>query len=95
MKIAALLAFVILSGMRFDSLTPTSGKQGTPITISGNNFGSDCEVTLGRKVVKIESLKPTEIKILAPRHTVGKKSLVITCKDRMPVFEREVFRYTE
>ena len=96
MKLAVLLAFlVILPGMRFDSLTPASGKAGDILTIAGDNFGSNCEITLGRKVVEVTSFIPTEIKFKAPRHTLGKKTLTIVCKDRMPVFERQVFEYTE
>lgn len=82
---------VILPGMRFDGVSPSSGKQGDIITMTGSNFGSDCELTIGRKVVEITELTPTRVKFKVPIHTPGVKSLSMTCKDRAPIFEHRVF----
>jgi type 1 fimbria pilin len=96
MKLATIIfLLVILPGMRFDSISPASGKEGDTLTIKGDNFGSGCEITLGRKVVEITGHTSSEFKIRAPRHSIGKKTLTIVCKDRMPIFERQVFEYTQ
>ena len=86
---------VVLQGMRFDSITPKTGKAGDAATVAGANFGSDCELTLGRKVARITHLSPASIEFTVPPHTKGKKSLMITCKERMPIFQHRAFEYTE
>lgn len=95
MKYVLLTMLVILSGMRFDSISPNHGKAGDSLTITGANFGSDCEITIGRQVTKIESLSSTEIKVVVPRHTPGLKSLSIKCKERMPIFQHRIFTYDQ
>ena len=93
--LSILILAVILPGMRFDSITPNSGKAGDAVTVTGANFGSDCELTLGRKVAEITELSYGTIKFKVPPHTKGKKSLIITCKERMPIFQHQAFEYTQ
>lgn len=59
------------------SISPTKGRQGSNVTIAGNNFGADAQVLVdGNTSAKIVSLAPNKIVITFPtglpigKHTV-------------------------
>lgn len=61
------------------SISPTKGRQGSNVTIAGNNFGADSQVMVdGNVSAKIVSLAPNKIVITFPKGLpIGKHSITV------------------
>lgn len=61
------------------SISPTKGRQGSNVTIAGNNFGADSQVMVdGNVSAKIVSLAPNKIVITFPTGLpIGKHTITV------------------
>jgi hypothetical protein len=81
-------------------LTEISPKQGLvgggeTVTITGENFASDVEVSFGGLAAEVTSSSPKSITVTTPAHAKGKVDVVVTNDDKQQGISKEGFEYVE
>ena len=93
MKLCLILLAATVTVITVSKIDPSSGKEGTVVTISGANFGADCSVRIGHTKAVVKSASDTELVVVVPPSTTGKRTLFIDCKERAPFMMHNAFEY--
>lgn len=85
---------LIIALPKVNSISPTSGNEGTIITISGNNLENTLLVKVGFETAQINSKSNNSVVIVAPKQrTVGKKNITVITWGRPTQALKDAFEY--